>query len=240
MRRILSLVAAFGLSVASAASAADRWFATQGAVVDIDATGRVTQATLPASGFSLARQAALIERIKQIQFEPATRDGVAHASRAHISVSLEIKEVDSGLRIELSGAQLTPQLIDVQPPRYPPEALRRGASGEVGVRIDYDAEGRVQRAEVVSASSRIDAFSKAALKAVRTWRVVPEQVGEIGVPGSAVIPVRFTIATRGGPRTLRLDDGSRLQLHRSSPQHEGEMLASSVGIRSLDAAREPI
>ncbi len=239
MRLFASLIAALGLIASGASMAADRWFATQNAVIDIDATGAVSEVTLQQSGFSAVRQAQLIERIKQIQFDPATRDGVAHASRAHVSIELEVREIESGLVIALSGAQLTPQMLATKPPRYPAQMLRRGASGEVAVEIAYNAQGQVVSAKVVGSSSKSDEFAESALKAAKAWRVVPEQVGNVGVPGSAVIPVRFTIGTSGA-RQLKLDDGSRLQLFKSRPQHDGEMLTSSVGIRSLDAARTPI
>jgi len=57
-------------------------------------------------------------------------------------------------------------------PTYPPQALARGQSGEVRVRLMLDTDGRVADVEVLSGSPP-GVFEKAAVNAVRKWRFAP-------------------------------------------------------------------
>jgi protein TonB len=57
-------------------------------------------------------------------------------------------------------------------PTYPAQALARGQSGEVRVRVTVDTDGRVTDVLVLSASPP-GVFDQAAVKAVRKWRFEP-------------------------------------------------------------------
>lgn len=57
-------------------------------------------------------------------------------------------------------------------PTYPPQALARGLSGEVRVRLTIDADGRVADVQVLSASPA-GVFEQAAINSVRKWRFEP-------------------------------------------------------------------
>ncbi|MGY0560535.1 energy transducer TonB [Luteimonas sp. A277] len=71
----------------------------------------------------------------------------------------------------------TPAVSDVRPistpaPRYPPEALRAGQSGEVMVEFTVNQDGTVANARVVRADpARV--FDREAVAAVRRWRFEP-------------------------------------------------------------------
>lgn len=66
----------------------------------------------------------------------------------------------------------TLQVVSAPPPRYPPEALRAGTSGEVVVEITVGTDGSVTGARIVRASPpRV--FDREALNAVRRWRFQP-------------------------------------------------------------------
>ncbi|MCY7313615.1 MAG: energy transducer TonB, partial [Pseudoxanthomonas sp.] len=66
----------------------------------------------------------------------------------------------------------TLQVVSAPPPRYPPEALRAGTSGEVVVEITVGTDGSVTGARVVRASPpRV--FDREALNAARRWRFAP-------------------------------------------------------------------
>lgn len=83
-----------------------------------------------------------------------------------------------------------PVALETPAPRYPAAALRRGESGEVLLRIDVDAEGRVADVGVVHGSGS-RALDRAAISAVRGWRFLPGQRDGRPVPGVVNVPITF-------------------------------------------------
>lgn len=83
------------------------------------------------------------------------------------------------------------RLADQPPPRYPSDALRRGESGTVVVRVEVGTDGRPAslRVESPSGSRELD---RAAVDAVARWRFEParDAAGQ-AVPGSLSIPIDF-------------------------------------------------
>ena len=64
------------------------------------------------------------------------------------------------------------KIVSAPSPRYPPEALRAGTSGEVLVELTIGTDGSVTNARVVRATpARV--FDREALNAVRRWRFEP-------------------------------------------------------------------
>lgn len=64
------------------------------------------------------------------------------------------------------------KIVSAPSPRYPPEALRAGTSGEVLVELTIGTDGSVTNARVVRANpARV--FDREALNAVRRWRFEP-------------------------------------------------------------------
>jgi protein TonB len=79
----------------------------------------------------------------------------------------------------------------VQPP-YPASEQRAGAEGNVAIRVTIGVDGRVIRAEKVSATS--EAFYRATERyALRSWRFRPATVDGKPVESSKVITVRFEL-----------------------------------------------
>lgn len=77
------------------------------------------------------------------------------------------------------------------PPAYPRQALRRGESGEVLVRVVVGTDGRPSQVQVARSSSH-RALDQAAVKAVRRWRFQPATRDGQSVPQTVHIPVDFT------------------------------------------------
>ncbi len=65
-----------------------------------------------------------------------------------------------------------PRLLSAPAPRYPRSALRTGASGNVVLRIEVRADGRVGEVGVVESSRHRD-LDREAMRAVRRWRFQP-------------------------------------------------------------------
>jgi len=85
-----------------------------------------------------------------------------------------------------------PQVLSAPPPEYPTAALRAGATGEVVLRIDVDAQGRPTDVTVVS-SSRNRELDRAALRAVRRWRFEPAMRDGVAVAGTVQQSIQFDV-----------------------------------------------
>ncbi|MDR6840609.1 energy transducer TonB [Pseudoxanthomonas sacheonensis] len=88
------------------------------------------------------------------------------------------------------GDQPVPLAGQTPPPRYPSEALRRGESGTVLVRVEVDANGAPAGVALVQRSGSRD-LDRAAMEAVRKWRFMPAQRDGQAVAASLVIPIDF-------------------------------------------------
>lgn len=75
-------------------------------------------------------------------------------------------------------------------PRYPAQALRRGESGTVNVRVEIGPDG-VPAQVSVDGSSGSRYLDRAALDAVRRWRFRPAVSNGQPVSGSVIVPIRF-------------------------------------------------
>lgn len=85
-----------------------------------------------------------------------------------------------------------PVPIDTPAPRYPPQALRRGETGTVLVRVDVGPDGVPTSTSIVQ-SSRSRLLDRAALDAVRRWRFRPAQANGRPTVGSVVVPIDFNL-----------------------------------------------
>lgn len=75
-------------------------------------------------------------------------------------------------------------------PRYPSQALRRGESGTVVVRVDVGPDGVPMSTSIVNGSgSRL--LDRAAVDAVRRWRFRPAQANGQPTVGTATVTINF-------------------------------------------------
>ncbi len=75
-------------------------------------------------------------------------------------------------------------------PRYPPQALRRGESGTVLLRVHVGPDGVPYAVDLVQSShSRL--LDRAASEAVRRWRFLPAQRNGRPVSGIVEVPIAF-------------------------------------------------
>lgn len=94
-----------------------------------------------------------------------------------------------------SGGDTAPVAISKPAPDYPGEAVRRGETGKVVVRIEVGADGRVDEVSLAR-SSRSRSLDRAALSAARQWRFRPAQENGRPVAGSVEVPFDFTLESR--------------------------------------------
>lgn len=85
-----------------------------------------------------------------------------------------------------------PDYASNPPPRYPDIARRKGWEGEVIIRAQVNAAGRVTSASVIR-KSRYAVLDQAAVAAVRKWKFKPRTVGGQSVDATVEVPVNFTL-----------------------------------------------
>lgn len=83
----------------------------------------------------------------------------------------------------------------VSRPPYPGTALRRGAEGEVLVRVRVGPDGRPAGIELARSSGDRD-LDRAAVQAVRGWRFQPALANGQPVAAWVVVPVQFRLDRR--------------------------------------------
>src|SRR5690606_13089217 len=80
----------------------------------------------------------------------------------------------------------------MNPPQYPPSAVRSGIEGTVILVISIDAKGNVLDIEVEKSSRNRD-LDRAAIDAARKWRFSPEIRNGAPVASRVRVPVDFTL-----------------------------------------------
>jgi len=85
-----------------------------------------------------------------------------------------------------------PRYAENPKPVYPQEARRRGYEGEVLLRVEVLANGRVGRLEVKK-SSGYKILDRSALTAVKQWKFIPANEGNGTIPCWVNIPIKFQL-----------------------------------------------
>jgi len=121
-----------------------------------------------------ANEAAAAQQLAQQQ-EAARAEAARQETERQAAAQREAAERQSAAaRAAVPAAAQAQSLraVSTPAPRYPPEALRSGTSGEVLVEITVGTDGSVTNARVVRATpARV--FDREALNAVRRWRFEP-------------------------------------------------------------------
>lgn len=120
---------------------------------------------------------------------PAVSGEIEESTAPQPAAPDRISEATPAPAVEMAPGS-APVALETPAPRYPATALRRGESGEVLLRIDVDAEGRVADVNIVHGSGS-RALDRAAISAVRGWRFLPGQRDGRPVPAVVNVPITF-------------------------------------------------
>ncbi|NUO77501.1 TonB family protein [Lysobacter sp. 5GHs7-4] len=143
-------------------------------------------ATQLAASQAAERQAAASREADQRAADQRAADQRAAEQRAADARAAEARQTAAAASTPSAGADL--RAVSTPAPRYPPEALRAGQSGEVQVEFTVGTDGSVTAARVVRSNpARI--FDREAVNAVRKWRFQP-----VGAP----VTTRRTIGFNPG------------------------------------------
>jgi TonB family protein len=228
---IAALILSTSLAVAATPSN-ERWLAYQRASVTVSTDGTVQQASLLNSRLSPSMQEAVLKRIRTFEFEPATRDGVAGVTETTLSVKLAVEPEQNQLVVRVVDADVTIGFERLKPPRFPKTQLQRSQGARIELRLAYDTNGKVTEVSVERAEPDLKVFREAALKAARDWQFQPERVNGIGIAGSALIPVTFSV-TSNNDGELKFPDGGTLRVTRDLEPPE-RLLSSTLRLRDID------
>ena len=119
-------------------------------------------------------------------FEEAVREPILH-KRSTVEASLLVASQAVPLG---TTDEVPPDLSMNAPPRYPPDAIRRGWSGEVLLRLTIDSTGQVVQVELIR-SSGYQILDQAAVEAVRRWKGAPAKSDGRPIAVVRQLPVRF-------------------------------------------------
>ena len=90
------------------------------------------------------------------------------------------------------GNGARPSYADNPKPIYPQEAKEKGYEGEVVLRVEVLANGRVGQIEIRKSSS-YEVLDQSALTAVKQWRFIPAKKGDVAIPLWVNIPIKFQL-----------------------------------------------
>ncbi|MCF7223616.1 energy transducer TonB [Marilutibacter chinensis] len=119
-----------------------------------------------------ARQLAAEQEAERQRAEQAEADRIAAEQQAAERRAAERRAAEQRAAepVRATAADLRP--LSTPAPRFPPEALRAGTSGEVQIEFTVGTDGSVTSARVVR-SNPPRVFDREAVAAVRSWRFQP-------------------------------------------------------------------
>lgn len=165
--------------------------------VSLDAAGHVMDLAA-ASNIVPVLMEPLRQQIRQWEFVPGKRDGVPMATETTLVVDVafaygagdemqvNIVRAATGGNAEFGGPSGVPA--------YPQLSLLRREQGLAAVKVRYDGDGHILDIGLYEGAPKVPrALRDAAIAAVKHWRVMPERIGDVGVPGELIVPVCFTL-----------------------------------------------
>ena len=203
MRKFLFAALLLTPVLASAQSAFDRHYSVR---VDIDATGQVGKAV--AAGEVPEDMVAVIEQAAtRVEFEPATRAGVAMASSTTLSVKVRYEPVGRDYRAKVVAVKAHGGLVSPPPPVYPASAVKQGYGARVVARLSFRADGsydpegsRIESVEILRVKGephpkRVAQFEQAFREELQDvlpkWTYSPDVVAGQGIAATMLVPVNF-------------------------------------------------
>jgi len=105
---------------------------------------------------------------------------------------VSITTADTTSVVSVAGNRDAEPLSSNPTPDYPAAALNAGLEGDVIVRLQIDANGKVSQASVVGHEGGVDpALDKAAIEALRQWRFQPAMRDGRAINSIVQVPVEF-------------------------------------------------
>lgn len=189
--------------------------------IDVTADGSVSRLVLDQQQVLTPTIRTFVDStIRGWRFEPVLKDGTPVATHAPMRVRLRSTgDADGGYQVSMTSVDFSeydPTATDavtkdaMAPPRYPEQAYKIGAQGEVLLLVRIDRSGAVadviaeQVNMTVAAPERMmvklrEMLAKASIKAARGWTFKPPTSGDaVGADNWTVrIPVSYAVVSHG-------------------------------------------
>ncbi len=202
------------------------------APVIVDADGRVQSVGEITPMLDAKTAAAVVERIKAVEFEPARLNGVPAPVEATLWLSIGLREAADGLHLEVVDVSTGAAMTRARGPKIPPSMMRRGENVSIMTLVRYDQAGKVVEATVENASIPVERVKDMALKAAYTWEFKPERIGGHALEGWARVPIKILLRRESDiSYTVRLDGGSKLVFRPEQPKEQRESFATALDAR---------
>lgn len=238
MRNLLfCLVSIMAIGTVRAATASDAPIRIDlGWRASIDVQGHVTELqAIPNK--RVDRVPAIRQRLEQEirtwSFLPGTVNGQAEPTQTGLNVHAELTVgANDTVQIRITHAGVGGTTAKAAPPRYPVAAIRTHKTGEVVLRIAYDANGQTIAASPAPGSpAASNLLIEASEKAAHSWTFQPEVVGGHAMAGAVVVPFCYTLHPMGTNRVEGKCDWKAPG--RSDAMKDGEALALNPAAKLL-------
>jgi protein TonB len=113
-------------------------------------------------------------------------------SLIHQGADTKSRQAQGAIHSGMQLGTLKASPIHIVKPHYPTTSRRRGEEGQVSIWVSLDANGQVQKLKVIS-SSHHNLLDKAALKAAKETRFVPEKRNGKAMPSHYELHYRFSL-----------------------------------------------
>lgn len=158
--------------------------------IELDSNGMLTRLS-PHETATDAIGRQLEARIVEWIFEPGESDGAKAATSTYLRVVVAPRAREAGA-FDLVSATTGPAPARLTRPEFPLRDQRAGLAGSVVLKLDIDAQGRVERAEVHDLAGNISrTMAQAAKASASEWRFTPEMIDGRAVASSILWPVCF-------------------------------------------------
>jgi len=159
-----------------------------------DEQGNIEKVRILKSKDPYLSQAAL-EAVRKWKYEPFYLKGKPTPIVFTITVNFKLREEEKPEKSLVKGVVLArgeikpPRLIKKVEPVYPPQAKQKGIEGIVILEVQTDAEGNVDKVNVLKSESTL--FNKAAIEAVKQWKYEPVIIKGKPTPIIFIVTVAF-------------------------------------------------
>ncbi|MEZ5462708.1 hypothetical protein [Dokdonella sp.] len=209
LRKLIVLFAVtFVPAFALAAASGDELTTTVQWKMHLDPEGRITALEPKGSTIDAVRQ-KLEPVVRSWSFVPGTVNGEPAGTDTLLSVQVTLAPLPDGeqFSLRIDDARTGGFVADAStPPRFPAKEVRKLLDGDgyasFFYEVGFDHDGVPTSVVLAHRSGATKgSLGKLAEEAVRSWTYEPERVAGVGVPGSVVVPVCFSVGS--SPRSAQ-------------------------------------
>jgi TonB family protein len=188
--------------------------------VGLDEKGAITSLEAINPEYMPALQTRLEPAIRTWHFTTGKINGQPAPTQTTLTLKLAFESAGDGdyhVRLRTLGTGATYEHL--VRPLYPEFERRTHRDGFVMLKVDYDADGRITSATPVEGATPKPTTNlvRSAMAAAKQSKFKPERIAGHGVPGSAMMPICFSISSRAQRSCLWKRDGEDRPLNGDGP-----------------------